>query len=128
MEPDSILLMRSKKAQLEVGLLYLKRKHGELQRQLVAAERQSRASPAQAELVVRLRSTVNEHANQIKRHNVEIQELEELILAAQIRIERNGPEGLSAENDAITAQIGEVRSQILDALRQLAEPDRKSVV
>jgi chromosome segregation ATPase len=125
MEPDSILVMRSNKAQLEIALLYLKRRHTELKRQLVSAERLSRAGTSQAELVVRLRSTVTDHATQIERHNLEITELDEQIQAAQSRIEKNGAEGLTAENEAVTAQIGEVRGQILDVLRQLAEPLRR---
>ena len=125
MEPDSVLLQRSKKAQLEVALLYLKRKHGELQRQLTAAERQSRSGTATAELVARLRSSVGDHAAQVERHALQIQELEDQIQAAQFQVVRTGAESLSAENEAVTAELGEVRRLILDGLRQLAEPLRR---
>ena len=125
MESDSILMMRSKKAQLEVSLLYLKRRHIELQRQLVAAEKPSRRGPAQGELIDKLRSSVSDHAREIEVHAAEITALDVQIQAAQSRIERTGAEGLSAENDALTAQIGEVREQILEALRLLAEPLRQ---
>jgi chromosome segregation ATPase len=125
MQPDSILILRSKKAQLEVGLIYLKRRHGELQRQLVAAEGQAKRGSAQAELIGRLQSSITDHAIQIEHRSLEIKDLDERIQSAQTKVERSGAQNLTAENDALTAEIGEVREQILAALRQLAEPLRR---
>ena len=118
-------MMRSKKAQLEVGLLYLKRRHVELQRQLVAAEKQARRGQAESELVDKLRASVGDHASQIEVHTAEIMALDGQIQSAQSQIERNGADGLAAENEAVTAEIGEVRAEILEALRLLAAPLRK---
>src|SRR5439155_15027431 len=73
----------------------------------------------------RLQLSIDDHAIQIEHRNVEIKELENRILAAQMQVERSGAENLSAENNAITAAIGEVREQILAALQDLAEPLRR---
>ena len=125
MQSDSLLLLRSTKAQLEVGLIYLKRRLGELQRQLAAAENQSLSDPSQAESRERLRASISDHTIQIDHRSAEIKELEDRIQAAQLQIERNGADNLTAENYAVTSEIGEIREQILTALRDLAEPLRR---
>ncbi|HLZ09081.1 MAG TPA: hypothetical protein VKT80_10870 [Chloroflexota bacterium] len=125
MQTDSALLLRSQKAQLEVGLIYLRRRQGELQRQLAAAEAQSRRGPSDAESIARLQASVSEHAIQIELRAAEIRDLDDRITSAQLQVERRGAENLTMENDAVTAEIGEIREQILAALRELAEPLRR---
>jgi hypothetical protein len=122
MQPESVLLLRSMKAQLEVGLIYLKRRQGELQRQLVSAEAQSRRGNSQTESISQLQASISEHAVQIEHRNAEIKELDDRIQLAQVQVERNGADSLTAANDAVSAEIGEVRAQILAALKDLAEP------
>src|SRR5579859_8056903 len=119
MQTDSALLLRSQKAQLEVGLIYLRRRQGELQRQLAAAEAQSRRGPSDAESIARLQASVSEHAIQIELRAAEIRDLDDRITSAQLQVERRGAENLTMENDAVTAEIGEIREQILAALREL---------
>jgi hypothetical protein len=125
MQSDSLLLLRSTKAQLEVGLIYLKRRLGELQRQLATAEYQSQSGPTQAESIERLQASISDHAVQIDHRSAEIRDLEDRIQAAQLQVERNGADNLTAENYAVTSEIGEIREQILAALRDLAEPLRR---
>ena len=125
MLPDSLLSLRSRKAQLEVGLIYLKRRHLELQRQLVTAENQVRRGATPADVVDRIRAAIGDHAVQLERHQIEINELDAQISAIQHQVERSGPENLTAESDSVTAELVEVREQILTTLRQLAEPLRR---
>jgi chromosome segregation ATPase len=125
LQTDNILSLRSMKAQLEVGLIYLKRRHSELQRELAVAESQEKRGGIHPAALSQLRSSVQDHAIQIERRNLEIKELEDRIQAIQARVERSGPQGLATEHDDVTGQISDVRKQILAALRDLAEPLRR---
>lgn len=118
----NLVALKSTKAQLEVGLIYLKRRHAELERQLAMVQNQRGQSRIHPDALLQLQRTVQDHAIQIERRSRDVQELEERILAAQRQTERTGIEYLSAEHAAVTAQIGETRQQILNALQQLAEP------
>lgn len=122
---ENLLALRSTKAQLEVGLIYLKRRHGELARQLAAVQTQGRRGSLHPDALLQLQRTVQDHSVEIERRSREIQQLDDRIEALQRVTERSTPQSLAAENDAVTAEISEVREQILTALRQLAEPLRR---
>lgn len=125
MQPDNVVSLRSTKAQLEVGLIYLQRRHAELERQLALVEGQGRRTSVHPDALAQLRRTVQEHAIQIERRKREIQEIDERILSLQARSERGRPQLLSAEHDEVTQEIAQVREQVLATLRQLAEPLRR---
>ena len=121
-EPENLVALKSTKAQLEVGLIYLKRRHSELERQLALVQSQRGQPRIHPDALQQLQRTVQDHAIQIERRKREIQEIEERIQIAQMQTERNGLQYLSAEHASVTAQISEVREQILATLKQLAEP------
>ena len=99
--------------------------HAELQRQLAVSEGQERRGALHPDALAQLQSSVQDHAIQIERRSLEIKELEDRIQAIQSRTERTGSQGLATEHDEVTTQIGDVRQQILSALRDLAEPLRR---
>ncbi len=121
-QSDNLLTLRSMKAQLEVGLIYLRRRHGELQRQLSTAESQERRGTIHPDALAQLQNTVQDHAVQIERRNLEIREIEERIRALQRQTERGGATNLLSEHDQVTAEIAAIRNQVLSALRELAGP------
>jgi|SRR5579884_1398135 small-conductance mechanosensitive channel len=124
-EAENLVTLKSTKAQLEVGLIYLKRRHSELERQLALVQSQHNRTRLHPDALLQLQRTVQDHAIQIERRKREIQELDERIHLAQTQTERNGLQYLSAEHAAVTAQISEIREQILASLRQLAGPLRR---
>ncbi|MGH2457973.1 MAG: hypothetical protein ACRDIY_03805 [Chloroflexota bacterium] len=124
-EPDNLVALKSTKAQLEVGLIYLKRRHSELERQLSLVQSRRGEPRIHPDALQQLQRTVQDHAIQIERRKREIQEIEERIQIAHLQTERNGLEFLSAEHASVTAEISEVREQILEALKQLAGPLRR---
>jgi chromosome segregation ATPase len=122
MDTENLVALKSTKAQLEVGLIYLKRRHSELERQLSLVQSQRNQSRIHPDALLQLQRTVQDHAIQIERRKREIQELDERIQAVQMQSERNGLQYLSAQHAAVTEQIREIREQILGMLRQLAGP------
>jgi hypothetical protein len=112
------------KAQLEVGQIYLRRRHAELVKELAKVEGQERRGTIHPDALAQLQRTVQEHAVQIERRNLEIQDIDERIRALQSQTERGAP-GLVAEHDQVTADIAEVRTEILAALRELGGPLRR---
>ncbi len=124
-QSENVLALRSTKAQLEVGLIYLKRRHAELARQLASVQSGDRRGTMHPDALAQLQRTVQDHAVQIERRTREIRELEERIQALQRQAERLGAPSLTADHEAVTAQIAEVREEILAALRRLAEPLRR---
>jgi chromosome segregation ATPase len=122
---DNVLALKSTKAQLEVGLIYLKRRHAELERQVAAVEGQGRQNGMHPDALAHLRRTLQEHAVQIERRKLEIAEIDDQIHAAQARSEHSGTQHLAHENEAVTQEIAAVREEVLALLRQLAEPLRR---
>ena len=125
MPSENLVALKSTKAQLEVGLIYLKRRHAELERQLALVQGSGNRSRIHPDALLQLQRTVQEHAIQIERKTIEIQEMEARIQAAQAQSERSGLQYMQTEHDAVTAEIRVVREQILAELRQLAEPLRR---
>jgi len=125
MSSDDLVALKSAKAQLEVGLIYLKRRHAELERQLALAQSQGGRARIHPDALLQLQRTVHDHAIQIERKTLEIQEIDNKIAAAQIQSERSGLGYLQAQHDEVTAEIAEIRDHILAALRELAEPLRR---
>ena len=121
-QSDNLLSLRSMKAQLEVGLIYLRRRHGELQRQLALAESQERRGTIHPDALTQLQKNVQEHSVQIERRSLEIQEIEERIRSLQHQTERGGAAGILTEHDQVTGEIADIRGKILAALRDMAGP------
>jgi chromosome segregation ATPase len=123
-QPDSLVSLKAMKAQLEVGQIYLKRRHSELVRQLAAVEGQERRGTIHPDALAQLQRSVQEHAVQIERRNLEIQDIDERVRALQSHSDRNAST-LVAEQDQVTSEIAEIRAQVLAALRELAAPLRQ---
>jgi chromosome segregation ATPase len=124
-QTENLLHLKSSKAQLEVGLIYLKRRHSELERQLALVEAQARRGNVPADALAQLRRTVQDHLTQIERRQSEIDEIDGRIQSAQSYSSRNGGSRLSAEHDAVTAEIAQIRQEVLITLRALAGPLRR---
>ena len=124
-QSDNLLSLRSTKAQLEVGLIYLRRRSAVLQHQLTLAESQEKRGTIHADALSQLQNTVQEHSVQIERRSLEIQEIEARIRALQHQTERGGAAGLLSENDQVTSEIADLRRQILAALRGISGPLRR---
>jgi chromosome segregation ATPase len=122
---ENLVALKSTKAQLEVGLIYLKRRHAELERQLALVQGQRGHPRLHPDALLQLQRTVQDHAIQIERRKREIQEIEERIQALQSQSERGDLQRLSAEHAEVTRQIGELRERILATLRELAGPLRQ---
>jgi chromosome segregation ATPase len=120
-QAENLLVLKSTKAQLEVGLIYLKRRHTELQRQIDAIESQGKRG-VHPDAFSQLKRTVQEHAIQIERRKLEIEEIDGKIQTLQNPMVAAGARGLSIEHDDVTAEIAQIREQVLTTLRQLAEP------
>jgi len=125
MHAENVVGLRSTKAQLEVGLIYLQRRYGELEKQLALIESQGRRANLHPDALAQLRRTVQEHAIQIERRKREIQEIDERIAALHARGERFGSSQLTGEHDEVTKEIARIREQVLTTLKDLAEPMRR---
>src|SRR5579883_3322174 len=102
MSSDDLVALKSAKAQLEVGLIYLKRRHAELERQLALVQSQGGRARIHPDALL-----------QLERKTLEIQEIDNKIAAAQIQSERSGLGYLQAQHDEVTAEIAEIRDHIL---------------
>jgi chromosome segregation ATPase len=124
-QSESVVALRSAKAQLEVALIYLRRRHAELKRQLAALETQRPAQRAPVDTLAELQRTIEDHAAQIELRSGELHEMERQIEAALRRPATTGAEQLTVESEALTAELVEIREQVLGALRDLARPLRR---
>jgi chromosome segregation ATPase len=122
MQGENVVSLRSTKAQLEVGLIYLQRRHTELERQLTLVESQGRHANLHPDALAQLRRTVQEHAIQIERRKREIQDIDERIGALHARVERFGSKHLHGEHDEVTKEIAQIREKVLSTLKDLADP------
>lgn len=122
MQGENVVSLRSTKAQLEVGLIYLQRRYTELERQLSLVESQGRQANIHPDALAQLRRTVQEHAIQIERRKREIQDIDERIGALHARVERSGSHHLHGEHDEVTKEIAHIREQVLATLKELADP------
>ncbi len=124
-QSEGVLALKSAKAQLEVMLIYLRRRQAELKRQLGALESQPRSAGANVEARLELKRMIDDHATQIERRTREIEQIDLQIDEALHQPPSTGAEHLEAEHDAINAELAEVRNEILTALSQLAAPLRR---
>jgi len=124
-QSESVVALRSAKAQLEVALIYLRRRHAELKRQLAALETKRPTQRTPADALAELQRTIEDHAAQIEQRSSELQAIELQIEAALRRPANTGAEQLTAESEALTAELVEIREQVLGALRELAPPLRR---
>lgn len=118
---ENLLVLKSTKAQLEVGLIYLKRRHTELQRQIADIESQGKRG-VHPDAFAQLQRTLQEHLIQIERRKLEIEEIDSKIQTMQNPLVAHGTRVVSAEHDQVTAEIAQIREQVLASLRSLAEP------
>ena len=124
-QPENLLVLKSTKAQLEVGLIYLKRRHVELERQLTTIDSQGKRAGIHPDALAQLQRTLQEHAIQIERRRREIQEIDEKIQSIQGHTPTGAAKVVTAEHEAVTAEIAQIREQVLTALRELAAPLRR---
>ena len=123
--PEILVEMKSTRAQLEVGLIYLKRRHEELERQLARVEAQRRQGSIHQDAFNQLQAKVQDYAVQIERRKIEIHELSERIERAEKRAGGRVTDTLSRSNEEIVEEIARIRDEVLVKLRALAEPLRR---
>lgn len=123
-QTENLLVLKSTKAQLEVGLIYLKRRFNELERQISTIESQGKRG-VHPDAFAQLQRTAQEHAIQIERRKREIEEIDAKIQVAQGSSPVGAARVVANEHDEVTAEIARIRDQVLSSLRDLAEPLRR---
>lgn len=117
---ERLIELKSAKAQLEVGLIYLKRKHAELQKRMSSQEfRRSRVPSTSQEEMQR---QADEIAEEIERRRAAIDEIAEKIQAVESRPPDDGVEQLVIANDRLGEGLSSLRAELLQSLRALAGP------
>ncbi len=116
-EPKGLVELKSAKIQLEVGLIYLRRKHADLQKQ---AERLGRdaASRSTAE-AVRLSAEIHSVANEIASREARIGHLDAEIAQTERSGVENTIEQLTSRNDNLADELSSIREDTLARLRSL---------
>ena len=115
--------MKSAKIQLEVSLIYLRRKHADMQRQL---ERIGRDSAARASVEsVRLSADLHAIATDIAAREAKIADLDADIAQAEAGARAESLEELMRANDDLAAELAEIREDTLARLRTLVSSLRR---
>lgn len=122
---ETIVELKSTKAQLEVGMIYLTLRHTELHRQLERVVSQRGPGGLHQDALHQLQTKVQDYAIQIERRKIEIQELSRQIERAEQDTIENGVQQLARNNTEIVEEIANIRDEVLTLLRALAEPLRR---
>ena len=124
-QSDNLLSLRSMKAQLEVGLIYLRRRHGELQRQLALAESQERRGSIHRTPLLNCKRQFRNTAFKSRGEGWRSRRSKNAFDPSSIQSERGGAAGLLTEHDQVTSEIAQIRGHLLEALREMAGPLRR---
>jgi len=116
-EPKGIVELKSAKIQLEVGLIYLRRKHADLQKQAERYGRDviSRATPE----AIRLSAELHSLATEIASREARISQLDLEIARAERSGIENTLEQLTARNENLADELASLREDTLARLRSL---------
>ena len=122
--PEELVELKSSKAQLEIGLIYLKRKRAEMDKQKALLERGPRDRDRAARLT-RLSGELEAVVQEVTTREASIRGLAEEIERTERQASEEGLEHLLLANDGMAAELTMLRSEVLRALRALAEPLRR---
>jgi hypothetical protein len=118
----SILEMKSRRAQIDVQLLALRRRAAELEREYARGEEARRRGEVGAVALFQLRERAAEVAAGIARLEGDAEEIDRLLWRAEHGDARASLEPTIAASLETSGELGRLRQEILDALRALAEP------
>jgi hypothetical protein len=122
MGAEELLLLKSSRAQLEVGLIYLKRRRAELEKQRAALERDPKADRSRlATLVQTIASVTTEVATREESARTLIAEIAE----AERRAQDETVEQSLLLNEQMATELSAIRGVVLKALAELADPLRR---
>ena len=119
---EELVQLKSSKAQLEVGLIYLKRRRAELEKQRVALEKSPHPDRARLETLAR---TIGEVATDIASRDEAARALADEIARAERRAQDESLEQSFRLNQEMAEELAAIRAVALSALRELAEPLRR---
>jgi recombinational DNA repair ATPase RecF len=121
--PEELVQLKSNKAQLEVGLIYLKRRRAELEKRRALLQREAHGGDSTRldELV----GQIAEVGGEIESRESAVARLAEEIAHAERQAEDDTLGQLLRINDQMAGELGEIRAEVLEALRGLAEPLRR---
>lgn len=122
--PDELVELKSSKIQLEVGLIYLRRKRAEMEKQQALLERGFRTRETEARLA-KLRTDLAAVTQEISTREATIRQIAEGIGQAERQVQEESLEQLLLANEGMAAELAGLRGEILQALRGLAEPLRR---
>jgi hypothetical protein len=118
----SRLEMKSRRAQIDVQLLALRRRAAELEREYARAEEARRRGEVGAVALFALRDRSSEVAAGIARLEGDAEEIDRLLWRAEHGDARAGLEPTIVASLETSGELDRLRNEILDALRALAEP------
>ena len=124
MGPEELVELKSSKIQLEVGLIYLKRKRAEMEKQKALLERDPRGREAAAKLG-QLRVDLEAVAREIASRETTVRQIAETIDQTERQVHEESVEQMLLANDGMAAELASLRAEILQSLRGLAEPLRR---
>ncbi len=125
MSPESLVELKSLKAQHEVGLIYLLRRQSEIQRQVEKAEQQLTAGGVHSDAVTHIRRNVQTVSVEIERKRLVIGEIDRKISQLEDSGISSTASDLTARNEDVTGELATLRASIVGALESLAEPLRR---
>ncbi len=122
--PEELLELKSSRIQLEVGLIYLKRKRAEMEKQRTLLEKAPRDQQTAARLD-QLRLDLEAVVREIASREATVRQIVDAIGRTERQVQEEGAEQMLLANDGMAAELGSLRAEILQTLRGLAEPLRR---
>lgn len=119
---SSLLELKARRAQIEVQVLALRRRATDLEREYGRVEEARRRGEAGAMALFEVRDRSAEVAAEIERLEEDAQEIDRLLWRAERGDAAAGIEPTIIASLQTSNDLDRVRDEILDALRELAEP------
>jgi uncharacterized protein YoxC len=116
---EELVQLKSSKAQLEVGLIYLKRRRAELDKQRAVLERDPRSD---ASKLSTLAQTIAGVTSEVTTREESARKLAEEIARAERKTQDETIEQTMLLNQQMAGELSAIRSEVLTALRDLADP------
>jgi chromosome segregation ATPase len=117
-----LLELKARRAQIDVQLLALRRRATELEREYARVEEARRRGEAGAMALFEVRDRSTEMAVEIARLEEDAQEIDQLLWRAERGDAAAGIEPTIVASLQTSNELDRVRDEILEALRELAEP------
>lgn len=133
LDPDDVFRLKSQRIQLEVGLIYLRRKRADTEKQLniLQGQRKKAESERGASDVNTVRKLAKLEGD-LRALGIEIGEREAAIKQISNMIDETSDDSelqmideMRRENDNLARELAQTRGEMLDALRALADPLRR---